>query len=46
VTIYRDGMKIEGRWSRPKASASFHFIDKSGKPIALRPGQTWVALAG
>jgi len=46
VTIYRDGMKIEGRWKRPKASASLHFIDKSGKPIALKPGQTWVALAG
>jgi hypothetical protein len=46
VTIYRDGRKIEGRWKRTKASASLHFIDKSGKPIALKPGQTWVALAG
>ena len=46
VTIYRDGRKIEGRWKRTKVSASIHFIDKSGKPIALKPGQTWVALAG
>lgn len=46
VTIYRDGKRIEGRWKRTKASASLHFIDKSGKPIALKPGQTWVALAG
>ncbi|HEX3200196.1 MAG TPA: DUF3048 domain-containing protein [Propionibacteriaceae bacterium] len=46
VTIYRDGRRIEGRWKRTKASASLHFIDKSGKPIALKPGQTWVALAG
>jgi hypothetical protein len=46
VTIYRDGRQIEGRWQRTKASASLHFIDKSGKPIALKPGQTWVALAG
>jgi hypothetical protein len=46
VTIYRDGRKIEGWWKRTKASASLQFIDKSGKPIALKPGQTWVALAG
>jgi Protein of unknown function (DUF3048) N-terminal domain/Protein of unknown function (DUF3048) C-terminal domain len=46
VTIYRDGRKIEGRWKRAKASAPLRFSDKSGNVIALKPGQTWVALAG
>jgi hypothetical protein len=46
VTIYRDGRKIEGRWNRTKNSAPLKFTDQSGKPIALKPGQTWVALAG
>jgi hypothetical protein len=46
VTIYRDGRKIEGRWQRTKPSAPLHFTDESGNPIALKPGQTWVALAG
>jgi Protein of unknown function (DUF3048) N-terminal domain/Protein of unknown function (DUF3048) C-terminal domain len=46
VTIYRDGKKIDGRWKRTKASGPLHFTDKSGKPIALKPGQTWVSLAG
>jgi Protein of unknown function (DUF3048) N-terminal domain/Protein of unknown function (DUF3048) C-terminal domain len=46
VTIYRDGKKITGRWARTKASAPLRFTDKSGDPIALKPGQTWVALAG
>jgi hypothetical protein len=46
VTIYRDGKKITGQWKRAKASAPLHFTDKSGDPIALKPGQTWVALAG
>jgi hypothetical protein len=46
VTIYRDGRMIEGRWQRAKASAPLRFSDKSGDPIALEPGQTWVALAG
>ena len=46
VTIYRDGRKIEGRWERAKAAAPLRFSDKSGNVIALKPGQTWVALAG
>jgi hypothetical protein len=46
VMIYRDGRKIEGRWERQKASAPLEFIDQSGTAIALKPGQTWVALAG
>jgi hypothetical protein len=46
VTIYRDGKKIAGQWKRTKVSAPLRFTDKSGDPIALKPGQTWVALAG
>jgi hypothetical protein len=45
VTIYRDGKKITGQWERTKASGPLRFTDKSGDPIALKPGQTWVALA-
>jgi hypothetical protein len=46
VTIYRDGKKITGQWKRTKASGPLRFTDKSGDQIALKPGQTWVALAG
>jgi Protein of unknown function (DUF3048) N-terminal domain/Protein of unknown function (DUF3048) C-terminal domain len=46
VTIYRDGKKITGQWKRTKASAPLRFTDSSDAPIALKPGQTWVALAG
>jgi Protein of unknown function (DUF3048) N-terminal domain/Protein of unknown function (DUF3048) C-terminal domain len=46
VTIHRNGRKIEGRWERTKASAPLRFIDKSGDRIALKPGQSWVVLAG
>jgi hypothetical protein len=46
VTIYRDGRKIEGRWERTNASAPMRFSNKSGDLIALKPGQTWVVLAG
>jgi hypothetical protein len=46
VTIYRDGKKIVGQWKRTNPSGPLRFTDKSGEPIALKPGQTWVALAG
>ena len=31
VTLYRDGVKIDGTWSRSKASAPLRFTDPSGK---------------
>jgi Protein of unknown function (DUF3048) N-terminal domain/Protein of unknown function (DUF3048) C-terminal domain len=46
VIIYRNGTKIVGQWKRAKVSAPLRFTDKSGESIALKPGQTWVALAG
>jgi hypothetical protein len=46
LIIYRDGRKIVGQWNRAKVSGPLRFTDKSGELIALRPGQTWVALAG
>jgi Protein of unknown function (DUF3048) N-terminal domain/Protein of unknown function (DUF3048) C-terminal domain len=46
VIIYRDGMKIVGQWKRTKASGPLRFTGASGEPIELKPGQTWVALAG
>jgi hypothetical protein len=46
VTLYRDGVKIDGVWSRSKSAAPLRFTDGSGKDIALKPGQTWVTLQG
>jgi hypothetical protein len=39
-------MKIVGQWKRTKASGPLRFTGASGEPIELKPGQTWVALAG
>jgi hypothetical protein len=46
VTVYRDGVKIEGSWSRQRSSAPLRFTDAEGQDIALKPGQTWVTLQG
>ncbi|HZA72398.1 MAG TPA: DUF3048 domain-containing protein [Propionibacteriaceae bacterium] len=46
VTVYRDGVKIDGAWSRSKSTAPLRFTDARGRDIALKPGQTWVTLQG
>jgi hypothetical protein len=46
MTLYRDGVRIDGTWSRAKSAAPMRFTDSSGQDIALKPGQTWVTLQG
>jgi Protein of unknown function (DUF3048) N-terminal domain/Protein of unknown function (DUF3048) C-terminal domain len=43
--LFRDGRVIDGTWQRGSAIAPTQFLDKSGKPMLLRPGGTWVLLA-
>ena len=42
--IARDGRLIEGQWKRASATGSFELIDFDGKPIPLKPGNSWVQL--
>ncbi|HEY0237473.1 MAG TPA: DUF3048 domain-containing protein [Friedmanniella sp.] len=46
VSVYRDGRRIDGTWSRTKTAGPMTFTDAAGQPIALAPGQTWVTLQG
>lgn len=46
MTLYRDGVEIEGTWSRSTSSAPLRFTDSGEKDLALKPGQTWVTLQG
>jgi Protein of unknown function (DUF3048) N-terminal domain/Protein of unknown function (DUF3048) C-terminal domain len=46
VSVYRDGRRIDGTWKRTKTAGPMTFTAKDGKPIALKPGQTWVTLQG
>lgn len=43
ATVLRDGQRFTGTWKRNGYGATF-FRDARGKPIALRPGPTWVLL--
>lgn len=44
VVLFRDGKRIEGRWSRPTPGAPTTFTDTAGKPLTFAPGGLWVAL--
>ena len=45
VVLFRNGKRIEGKWSRPAIGAPTTFTDAAGKPLLFAPGGTMVALA-
>jgi len=44
AVVYRDGVAVPGTWHRSTLGSPTQFIDRSGKQIPLRPGQTWVEI--
>jgi hypothetical protein len=42
ATIFRDGLRQEGTWSRATYFDPFTFATRSGTKIYLSPGQTWI----
>lgn len=44
VVLFRNGRRIDGKWSRPSLSAPTAFTDAAGKPLLFAPGGTFVAL--
>lgn len=42
ATIFRDGLRQDGTWSRGSYFDAFTFTTKSGTKIYLSPGQTWI----
>jgi hypothetical protein len=45
VVLFRNGRRIEGKWSRPSIGAATTFTDTAGRPLLFAPGGTFVALA-
>ena len=46
AVIFRDGRKYTGTWAVPDAGAPMRFFDENGEDFPLKPGSTWVAIAG
>jgi len=45
VVLFRNGHRIEGKWSRKASGAPTTFTDLKGKPLLLAPGGAYVVLA-
>lgn len=42
--VFRNGTVTTGTWKRATLSANTSYVDSSGHPIPLSPGQTWIEL--
>ena len=42
VSVFRDGLRIDGTWKRDGVLDMFTFWDSAGKEILLEPGQSWI----
>lgn len=46
AVFFRDGKIYRGSWAVPDARAPMQFYDAEGKVFTLKPGSTWVVIAG
>jgi hypothetical protein len=44
--FFRDGLMVEGSWRAPGHYQPLQFYNQMGLPMALKPGNTWIVLAG
>ncbi|HEY2042627.1 MAG TPA: DUF3048 domain-containing protein [Jatrophihabitans sp.] len=44
-SLFRDGRRIDGKWSRARASLPTTYTDSAGKPLMLAPGGAYVVLS-
>jgi hypothetical protein len=44
--FFRDGQMIEGKWRTAYDNRPLQFLDKKGNPMPLKPGNTWIVIAG
>jgi hypothetical protein len=46
AVFFRDGVMTEGLWKAADHQHPPQFFDERGQPYALKPGNTWVVIAG
>jgi hypothetical protein len=44
--FFRDGMMMEGSWQVQSPEKPIQFYNQKGLPYALKPGKTWIMIAG
>jgi hypothetical protein len=46
AVYFRDGLKYEGKWHISDHFQPFELLKEDGTPMPLKPGNTWIVLAG
>lgn len=46
AVFFRDGVMTEGLWKTVDKERPLQFFDQDGRPYALKPGNTWIVIAG
>jgi hypothetical protein len=46
AVLFRDGQMIEGTWRTEQYDHPMHFYNQWGVPMALKPGTSWIVIAG
>ena len=46
AVLFRDGKMIEALWKSPGTDQPVQFVTTDGNPLPLKPGQTWIMIAG
>ena len=44
--LFRDGRMIAGEWASVNDTDPIQFFNSDGSPMALKPGNTWIAIMG
>jgi len=44
--FFRDGILLQGSWKTTNPSDPIQFFDQDGEAMALKPGNSWIVLAG
>ncbi len=44
--FFRDGVMIQGGWYTPDRNKPMVFLNQDGTPYRLKPGNTWIVIAG
>lgn len=42
--VFRNGIREDGRWSRPSVASPYQFMSTGGGKLTLSPGPTWIEL--
>jgi hypothetical protein len=42
LTVFRDGIRYEGGWTRDDPEQMLQLYDGAGDPLALKPGPSWI----